>query len=120
MELFMPPAQTCMVFEKPSQNRKQFESSYASMMQEVEQEIFALSTGDAPKDKNRKELHTRFRQLELCKEHLLAKSLGSMNISSFAQETMCFVGQQLVFEEAGEVINSLTGSIVGMVIVQTE
>jgi len=33
-----------------------------------------------------------------------------MNISGFAQETMCFVGQQLVFEEAEKVINSLTGS----------
>ena len=33
-----------------------------------------------------------------------------MNISSFAQETMCFVGQQLVFEEAENVLNSLTGS----------
>lgn len=32
-----------------------------------------------------------------------------MNISSFAQETMCFVGQQLVFEEAEMVLNSLTG-----------
>ena len=32
----------------------EYESSYASMMQEVEREIFALSTGDAPKDKNRK------------------------------------------------------------------
>lgn len=33
-----------------------------------------------------------------------------MNISSFAQETMCFVGQQLVFEEAESIINNLTGS----------
>lgn len=33
-----------------------------------------------------------------------------MNISSFAQETMCFVGQNLVFEEASKLVNSLTGS----------
>lgn len=33
-----------------------------------------------------------------------------MNISSYAQETMCYIGQHLVFKEAQEVINSLTGS----------
>jgi hypothetical protein len=33
-----------------------------------------------------------------------------MNISSFAQETMCFVGQTVVFEEASSLINNLTGS----------
>ena len=33
-----------------------------------------------------------------------------MNISSYAQETMCYMGQHLVFKEAEEVINSLTGT----------
>lgn len=33
-----------------------------------------------------------------------------MNISSFAQETMCYIGQYLVFSEAEEVINTFTGS----------
>ena len=33
-----------------------------------------------------------------------------MNISSYAQETMCYMGQHLVFKEAEEVINSLTGA----------
>ncbi|MFB2121711.1 hypothetical protein [Parapedobacter sp. 2B3] len=37
----------------------EYESSYASMMQELEREIFALSTGDVPKDKNRKKNSTR-------------------------------------------------------------
>jgi len=32
----------------------EYESSYASMMQEVEREISALSAGAVPKDKNRK------------------------------------------------------------------
>lgn len=36
----------------------EYESSYAAVMQEVEREVFALSTGMAPKDKNRKKLHT--------------------------------------------------------------
>lgn len=31
-----------------------------------------------------------------------------MNISSYAQETMCYMGQHLVFKEAEEVINTLT------------
>jgi len=31
-----------------------------------------------------------------------------MSISSFAQETMCYMGQHLVFKEAEEVINTLT------------
>jgi hypothetical protein len=35
-----------------------------------------------------------------------------MNISSYCQETMCYVGQNLVFEEASNVINNLTGSSV--------
>ena len=33
-----------------------------------------------------------------------------MSISSFAQETMCYIGQLLVFSEAEEVINNLTGA----------
>ena len=33
-----------------------------------------------------------------------------MNISSYAQETMCYMGQHLVFKEAEEVINTLTGA----------
>ncbi|WP_445735103.1 UPF0236 family transposase-like protein [Yeosuana sp.] len=33
-----------------------------------------------------------------------------MNISSYAQETMCYVGQYLVFEEAEELINNFTGA----------
>lgn len=33
-----------------------------------------------------------------------------MNISSFAQETMCYIGQHLVFSDAEEVINNLTGA----------
>lgn len=33
-----------------------------------------------------------------------------MNISSLAQETMCYVGQHLVFSDAEEVINNLTGA----------
>jgi len=31
-----------------------------------------------------------------------------MNISSYAQETMCYVGQLLVFEQASELLNELT------------
>ena len=33
-----------------------------------------------------------------------------MNISSFAQETTCYMGQHLVFKDAEEVINNLTGA----------
>lgn len=35
-----------------------------------------------------------------------------MNISSYAQETMCYVGQHLVFEDAEELINNFTGAAV--------
>jgi len=38
----------------------------------------------------------------------LGKSPGVMNISSYAQETMCYVGQLLVFEQASELLNELT------------
>ena len=44
------------------------------------------------------------------KLHLLAQSPTHMNISSYAQETMCYMGQHLVFKEAEEVINTLTGA----------
>jgi len=46
----------------------------------------------------------------LNKHHLLVQSPTQMNISSFAQETMCYIGQHLVFKEAEEVINNLTGA----------
>jgi len=35
-----------------------------------------------------------------------------MSISSFAQETMCYIGQYLVFRDAEELINNLTGASV--------
>ena len=33
-----------------------------------------------------------------------------MSISSYAQETLCYMGQHLVFKDAEEVINNLTGA----------
>jgi len=44
------------------------------------------------------------------KTHNLAKSPSKMSISSFMQETMCFIGQFLVFKEAEQVVNTLSGS----------
>jgi hypothetical protein len=39
----------------------------------------------------------------------LSRSIGNLQISAFAQETMCRFGQSVVFEEASSLINSLTG-----------
>ena len=38
------------------------------------------------------------------------KSPGTMNISSYAQEVMCYVGQHLVFADAENLINSFTNA----------
>lgn len=35
---------------------------------------------------------------------------GCMNISSLAQETMCYIDQHIVFTQAEDVINNLTGA----------
>ena len=48
--------------------------------------------------------------IELSKAHILSDSPTSMNISSYAQESMCYMVQHLVFKEAEEVINFLTGA----------
>jgi len=40
----------------------------------------------------------------------MSQTLGHMCISSLAQETMCYIGQYLVFNDAEEVINNLTGA----------
>lgn len=40
----------------------------------------------------------------------MSDTLGNMSISSLAQETMCYIGQHLVFRDAEEVINNLTGA----------
>lgn len=88
-----------------------YEMTYATMMKNVEKEILQLSVGKVPKSKNsKKKLQTRFGKIELCKKHLLSQSPTTMNISSYAQETMCYVGQYLVFEEAEDLINSFTGA----------
>jgi hypothetical protein len=42
---------------------------------------------------------------------VLCKSIGNLQISSFAQEVMCRFGQSVVFEEASSMINSLTGVV---------
>jgi hypothetical protein len=48
--------------------------------------------------------------MDLPKSHVLSVSPTQMSISSYAQETMCYMGQQLVFSDAAEAINSLTGA----------
>ena len=88
-----------------------YELTYAATMKKIEKEILQLSVGKIPKSKNtKKKLQTRFGKIELCKKHILSQSPSSMNISSYAQETMCYVGQYLVFEEAEELINNFTGA----------
>ncbi len=88
-----------------------YKSTYADMMQKVEHEVLQISVGDVPKGINsKKKLQTRFGKIELDKLHLLVLSPTQMNISSFAQETLCYMGQHLVFKESEEVINTLTGA----------
>ena len=48
--------------------------------------------------------------IELIKAHILSDSPTSMNINIYTQEAMCYMVQHLVFKEAEEVINSLTGA----------
>lgn len=43
------------------------------------------------------------------KEHVLAQSTTSFGISSYAQEMMCYVGQQMVFKDASEMLSKLRG-----------
>ena len=72
---------------------------------------FKIVLGKSPKVRTqKKKLQTRFGKIEVGKDHILSESPTSMNISSYAQETMCYIGQHLVFKEAEEVINSLTGA----------
>ena len=88
-----------------------YELSYATMLENFEKDLLELSTGKVPKSKNsKKKLQTRFGNIEISKEHILGSSPTTMNISSYAQETMCYVGQHLVFQEAEAVINNLTGA----------
>lgn len=96
-----------------NQSGYHYELSYSNMLNKFEKELLELSTGKVPKSKNsKKKLQTRFGIIELNKEHLLSQSPTNMNISSYAQETMCYIGQHLVFKDAEEVINNLTGSSV--------
>lgn len=46
------------------------------------------------------------------RSHVIYQSPAGMNISALAQETMCYIGQQLVFTEAEQVINHLSGAAV--------
>ena len=48
--------------------------------------------------------------IELIKAHILFDSPTSMDISIYAQETMYYMVQRLVFKEAEEVINFLKGA----------
>ena len=96
---------------KRMENDYQYEATYAAMMQKVEQEVLQLSVGKVPKDKNsKKKLKTRYGKIAANKLHILSQTPGKMSISSFAQETMCYIGQHLVFRDAEEVINNLTGA----------
>lgn len=55
------------------ENGYQYESTYASMMQKVEQEVLQLSVGHVPKDKNlKKKLQPRFGKIEVCKFHVIS------------------------------------------------
>lgn len=45
----------------------------------------------------------------MSKEHVLAQSPSSFGISSYAQEMMCLVGQQMVFEDSENMLKALKG-----------
>ena len=56
----------------------------------------------------KKKPQPRFEKIESCKSHVIAQSPGSIGISGLFQETMCYIGQYLIFSDAEEVINNLT------------
>ena len=60
-----------------------------------------------PRTKTEKKVQTSFGKIALDNEHLLAQSTTSFGISSYAQEMICYVGQQMVFEDASELLNKL-------------
>ena len=83
-----------------------YESTYAVMMEGIEQEFLQISVVDVLGNKNLKKTpnpiwKNNFVQTSYC----LFKS-RVMNISSFAQETMCYTGQHLVFKEAEDLISN--------------
>ena len=70
----------------------------------------ALGRESAQEQEHTKKLQTRFGKIELSNNHVLAQSPSSINISSYAQEATCYVGQYSVFEEPEKLTNNFMGA----------
>lgn len=48
----------------------------------------------------------------MAKSHILCQSPTEISMSSYAQELLCYVGQQLVFEDASNMLESMKGLVI--------
>ncbi len=97
--------------EKRNSSGYEYERSFVEQMQKMEKELFQDSVGEVPVNRNlKKKVQTTLGKIETPKCHILSKSPARFEISGFMQETMCFLGQQLVFEQASEMLSIMKGT----------
>lgn len=86
-----------------------YEKAYAKIMQKVEQEVLQISVGKIFENKNKNKVQTSFGKINILNAYVLYQSPSSFSISSYAQELLCFVGQQNFFVEAEVTLEILKG-----------
>jgi hypothetical protein len=87
----------------------EYERSYVEAMQRISSEVFQLSMGKNPKSKNqKKKLQTTQGVIKVSKKHCLHNN-SSFCMSQYLQYQCCYLGQQVVFQQAEDIFMKMQG-----------
>ena len=92
---------------KPKSDGYEYEKSFIEVMQGLKEELFQLSVGELPKDRNKKKcLQTQLGEITVTKGHVLEPT-GNFRQSPYLQEVALFLGQGQVFDESSKLLKRL-------------
>jgi hypothetical protein len=87
----------------------EYEKSFTDLWQELGQEVFQASLGEAKYNKNSKKSQNAMGEVIVAKTHPLAQCPNGLRLSSHLQEVITYLGSDFVFEEASGLLEKLLG-----------
>lgn len=100
--------------EKPKTDGYEYEKSFIEVMQGLNEELFQLSVGELPKDRNEKKngaaraVQTQIGDIEVKKGHIMEPK-GAFRQSPYLQDTALYLGQGDIFSHSSALLTRLTG-----------
>jgi hypothetical protein len=94
---------------KSKKDGYEYEENFVDVMQGLNHELFQLSLGELPKDRNKKKVQTQLGTVISSKKHLICPK-GKFQQSTFLQKTAVSLGCNHTFAESSELIAFFTKS----------